>query len=289
MILSSGVRTSFVFLLGALTVAGPLRVSAQAPGSAGTDSLAVLRGVVLQPGQAGPLPEAEVRLSAVDFELRRVTTADGAGRFHFDSLPPGPYHMQVEHLGYKPLVRELALSEGSGLDVRVRMALEVLPMEPIMVVTEALSHLERVGFYERSARGSGHFFTRAEIEERGVARISDLLAPIPGLQVLRGRGGRVGGLRGRRGCEPTFYLNGGRMLTTANLDEFLAPGDIAGLEVYPRAVGPPGYPGDGCGTLLVWTEAETVEDGSPGGLFSMGWKKLLLPLAVLTWMGFQIF
>ena len=59
-------------------------------------------------------------------------------------------------------------------------------------------------------------------------------------------------------CEPAIYINGQWMngLTSGDLDGFIRPTEIAGIEVYMAGQVPTQFqPGlGGCGSLVFWTK-----------------------------------
>jgi len=81
------------------------------PAFAGTGTI---EGVVLDQ-QGSPAPGAAVTL----VELRRHATADENGRFRFEDVPPGHYHVQVESTRSGGAVAEIDLADGATSAVTV--------------------------------------------------------------------------------------------------------------------------------------------------------------------------
>jgi hypothetical protein len=123
------------------------------------------------------------------------------------------------------------------------------------------------GFFERRQRGFGHFITKQEIEQWHPRVLSEVFHHIPGIQVVpttRGFGHKLSILRAGSSliasdsCVPAVYLDGmllrGNKDDDGNIDWFVAPQDVAGIEVYVGpATAPPQFPDRGCGSVVIWT------------------------------------
>jgi hypothetical protein len=132
----------------------------------------------------------------------------------------------------------------------------VIPIDPITVVVRSLV-LERVGFYDRRGRSSGHFVSRQQIDDQHPLVSSEILRRIPGVRLLRGRNGLTA--IARANCPFRFVIDGVRTGPDYTID-LIPTMDIEGLEIY---LGPSQVPGEfsglgsdiggTCGVIVVWT------------------------------------
>ena len=108
-------------------------------------------------------------------------------------------------------------------------------------------------------RGEGHYITREEIESRNTSRLTDVVRNVPGIRIMRTRGGNgvrfVSAASMRLNCAPMIWLDGQRA-PGMELDEITAS-DIEGIELYS---GPSQTPlrfsqnqQSTCGTIVIWT------------------------------------
>lgn len=227
------------------TLAAPLVVLVHGPH-------ALLEGRVLDAQTSRPVADAEVRLERV----AGAQITDPEGVFRFGRVPPGEYEVQVRHLGFRTVADTLEVDMSTTVEATIRVAPDVIPLEPISVVVRSLV-LERSGFYEREDRGSGHFVTRQQIQDLQPLQSSEMLRRVPGVRLQRTRDGLVA--LGRANCPFRFVIDGAR--TSAGFTIDLVPiGDIEGLEIY---LGPSQVPGEfsgfssdvngTCGVIVVWT------------------------------------
>lgn len=244
----------------------------------------IIGGVRIRPGHR-PLARAAVSLSSLDdADATWQRLSDREGRFAFPNLAAGTYRLVVEHVAFKEVERHVLLGAGDRLQVQIDMALDALELEPVVVVSQRRSVLERVGFHERQLGSTGHFLTAEDIQRRGVRRMSDLFRSVPGFQVHGGMGDQGHRLTGRGGCQPTLYVNGGRAVSSRDIDLFLSVEDLAGVEAYPGALAPGRYAGDRCGTILVWTEAQMDSGEEP-----LTWARGLAGAGLVLLWALQIF
>ncbi|MFG1691427.1 carboxypeptidase regulatory-like domain-containing protein [Gemmatimonadota bacterium] len=215
-----------------------LLFAAQAP-AAGQ----ILRGQVVDEDRS-PVSSAEVSLMSETGEVLRGVESDGEGNFRFEEVSSGSYLLRVVRLGYESMTTQPVLvEEGSTVEVELRVAVDAIPLEPLVVrqrsQTRRLDPLIQ-GFYERRETGIGHFIAREEIEERQASRLSDLLREVPGVWKFS--------------CRPSIWLDG--MLVRLVLDEVASPHEVEGIEIYLHAGEIPARynpTGSMCGVILIWT------------------------------------
>jgi hypothetical protein len=108
----------------------------------------------------------------------------------------------------------------------------------------------------------GYFITPEDLEFRKPNLILNMAEAVPAVlvehNILYPRGDK---LRGQGGCLMAVYLDGirvaGKMTGVDDLvNELVLPQHVAGMEIYPRAVGaPPKYQSSNlCGVVLIWTK-----------------------------------
>jgi len=140
-------------------------------------------------------------------------------------------------------------------------------LDPVLVTARANYALDKNGFTARQRTGWGKYFTREDIAKRKPYQVSDLLREVPGIRVVRGIAGAsiqdngaseryiLGGGRGG-GCT-RVWVDGfeWRMVDAGDIDTFVQPSDVIGLEVYKAHEAPVQYRGvdDNCVTILMWT------------------------------------
>jgi hypothetical protein len=136
------------------------------------------------------------------------------------------------------------------------------------------------------AAGIGRSLVRAEIAQREVLEISELLATIPDIIVAgppRARTVRFAGGADDTVCEPLIFVNG-RPLAAAAIDLAGTPLIVDAVELYHGAVeSPPEFEDpDGCGVVLIWTRSD-VADARP-----MKWRRAVVYIA-MTAVGVVLF
>lgn len=211
--------------------------------------------------------------------------SDGGGRFTLDDVRAGSRTLRVQHVAYGDTEARFLMPDDGTLEVQVRLDPAVLPVEPIEVVIVGVrSHrLEMAGFFDRrdwnERLGLGHYVTRADVEARGPARVSHMLAEIPRLDIVRANcfsarcgfpvmaasSATCGQLRqvgGEYVIGASVYIDGRRMRVATGgavtgVDDFVMPGDVAGIEVYTGVGDLPGEFADvnaqRCGAVVIWT------------------------------------
>lgn len=244
-----------------------------------------LAGRVLDRETMRPVVGAAIALDDGEY----VELSDEAGRFLLAELHPGVGVLRIRHLAYGENETSIQIPSDGTVEIEVRLAPEALPVEPIAVTVLGMQSfkLDVSGFYSRrdwnERLGLGHYLTRRDIEDRGAARVSHILSEIPRVGLLDGGCGsgrcdvpvvtsaggdcrRVKDTGGELMVGASLYLDGVRMPTVSGrgneflisgIDEFVVPGDIAGIEVYTGAGDLPGefadFNAQRCGAVVIWT------------------------------------
>lgn len=216
-----------------------------------------IRGRVLEHETDRPLPGALVSLTPglAGEEGRKAQPSGDDGEFLFLQVPPGSYRLEVVLLGYHDLVDTLVVDPGSELALTLPLSASPVRLEPLVVVTIRQPG-PMIGFEMRRQTANGFFMTREEIEATASHQFTDLLRRVPGARIVpTGFGSRV---YFRTGCVPDLWVDGTLANTTPNIDSFLRPEQIAGIEVYRGADLPIEFGSNLCGAIVVWTR-----DGRP--------------------------
>ena len=245
MLLRRVVIPGCLLAIGSATVA-----AAQAPAAA--KSGYSVSGVIRGTGD-DPIPDAQISLSREGRAATLFRTGPG-GRYGFASVAPGRVRLSVRRLGYRAAT--LAIDVGPTMDsAPFDFHLEETPSDVADVIVEgAKGHLDE--FYNHRANNNfAKFFDGKEIEKHHPTFLSELLRTVPGASLYASE--RTGNRVMLRDCKPMVWLDGMRA-QGAELDEVVAPMDVAGLEVYPSSAGlPPQYQDRNnrmCGAIVVWTK-----------------------------------
>src|SRR3954462_15561115 len=86
--------------------------------SAACFAQASFTGTIEDPSGAG-IPNAAVRIVSASNGQARAAVADPQGRFRFDGLPPGTYHLRVDHPQFAVTMKIVTLSVGQALDYQL--------------------------------------------------------------------------------------------------------------------------------------------------------------------------
>lgn len=188
---------------------------------------------------------------------------DDSGRFHAE-LPPGTHEVDIRRLGYQPRTFKIILAP-DVLEAKLRVALSQVPVElPEVVVQPERTKLvfgDRRGFYRRQRLGFGHFITRTDIELRLPQVLSDVLRPLPGVEIYQSgmEDARIRMKERLASCgreEGPLIIVDGIETRTFSLDALVPVQFVEAVEVYTSPVNVPAElnrPGAGCGVIVVWT------------------------------------
>jgi hypothetical protein len=216
---------------------------------------------------------------------------DDSGRFRVEIPHRDRITFDVRRVGFMP--SRMTLLAGGDTAIAVLLLPSVQQVTGVSVTAPAMRPAALDGFERRMGErrrgaGTGHFITAADIEKMGVYRTTQALQNLPSITVRRvtldgrylifGRTG-VGGE-----CPATVFLDGIRLGGTDGpiqrrsvrstnrdvasrdggtaIDEYTTPQEIAGIEVYPRALlAPPQFQppvadsrAAHCAIVVVWTK-----------------------------------
>lgn len=210
-------------------------------------------GIVVAASNGQPL--AGARVGIVDGPQ---TVSNRDGEWTLVDAPAGSRMLEVLALGYYPERRRVDVIS-SAPPVRVALSTLRAVLDTVKVTASRLSELNLQGFRERQRTAAGHFFTPDDIARRRPLETSDLFRTVPGMHVDRNNFDASGFLmRGAYGwCSPGIYLDGSYMhdLAADDIDDFVHPHEVAGIEIYSDATAPAPYQRmDGCGSVVIWTK-----------------------------------
>lgn len=221
----------------------------------------VVRGRLVDAQSERPVQGATVRLvpDRAGVETREVVT-DSGGAFRFRAPEPGTYRVAAERVGYARSTSEpMRMAYADSLQVVQRISATAVVLEPLEVVARERRFSRRLeGYFRRLDRGvpGAVFRTREDVDRMRPIHATDLLATTRGLH-LRPRRGRGYVVLGRGDCLPKVYLDGMR-IEAWEVDDWVVPTDLEGIEVYPYGdLAPPEYGAltGGCAVVLLWTRS----------------------------------
>jgi hypothetical protein len=242
---------------GRLIAGSLLCFSVTAGAQAGTLGLGGISGTVRDStGQA--IMGAQITIPGSQL----VAETDDSGRFALGKIRPGMLALRFRRLGYQPDTVELLVLAGKTVPLEVTVSRLSVALTPVVITGRTDMTGWRAGFYQRRNVGTGHFFTKEDIEKRNPSSMSDMFRMIPGVTVQPSRGMIRNQLRfrgARGGCAPLTWLDGAP-LSSGEFDiDALSPGSIEAFEVYTGTIVPPRFsvaPGIGprtCGAIVLWS------------------------------------
>ncbi len=233
-----------------------------------------LRGTVVAAKDGRPLAGAQVGIVGGP-QVR----ANARGEWTLTDAPSGTRTVEARAVGFYPQ-REIVDVVDGAADVHIAMPTLSSVLETMRVVSARNRQGTLRAFQERSRTGVGRFLNAQDIARHQPMTTSELFYIVPGVYVevdpdttsLFAVGTRTTGddvaislgamivMRGTftHRCIPAIYFNGMAMinLTTRDIDSFMRPEEIAGIEVYTAEQAPAQFtnPVRGCGSIVFWTK-----------------------------------
>jgi hypothetical protein len=238
-----------------------LAIAAPNPSGAVTG---MVRGTVLA---LDDKPIEGARVEAPMWGVFAVSKRDGS--FNLDRIPTGTQLLIIRHVGYEPTRASINVTSRQPIDINVVLGPRVNLLDPVLVTARRNYALERDGFLARQKSGWGTYFTAEDIQKRNPQYISDMLRTVNGISVVHSTGGTVirderkirssilGG--GRSGCV-RLWVDGSewRIVDPGDLDSFVSPSEVTGLEVYRSGSAPAQFRGvEECVVILIWTQMQS--------------------------------
>ncbi len=188
------------------------------------------------------------------------TRTNQRGEWALVDAPAGTRMLEVRAVGYYPERRPVNAVAGAP-PVRVALSTLRAVLDTVKIVAARVRGRDIRGFLDRSRSGMGRYLTEETISRRGALVTSDLFRSVAGLQVeLSPLGDTQITMRSHFGddCMPNFFLDGQHMknLSADDINGFVDPKHIAGIEVYAGTEVPPQFQHglSGCGSIVIWTK-----------------------------------
>lgn len=200
--------------------------------------------------------------------LEAVT--NDSGHFDLSGLPAGTQTVETRLVGYYPDERMVNLLVGQTVPVRIALSTLKSVLDTVKVTAARLYDRNQQEFENRRrSSGTGTFIDAAQIERMHSFTIVDILRRAPLLNVaaattsygrstyrVRSRG--VSTLIGAGGsCLPAVWVDHMPVALfddLAELDAFVRPEEISGVEVYRAGLAPPQFHSlTGCASIVIWT------------------------------------
>ena len=204
-----------------------------------------ISGVVTATAGGRPLPGAVVSISG-GAEAR----ANEKGEWTIEDAPSGTRMLEVRSIGFYPERRQVDVITNAP-NVNVALLTFKAVLDTVRIIAGRVDP-DKLGFQQRRRSGMGRFITPEDLRTHPVINTTDLFRRIPGVYLdsaIMMRGAFE--LR----CQAAIYIDGQHMsfLTAEDIDSWVPPKDIAGIEVYTNQVPPQFSPGlNGCGSIVIW-------------------------------------
>lgn len=212
---------------------------------------ATIRGRVTSEGR--PVYNARVRAGAEE----RFAYTDSSGAFRLGGVPAGTQTVDVRALGYAPHAAPMSLRPDAETEMNVELTTVKRVMDTIRVIGQRVYSIDAIGFERRRKAGWGGVFIDGDAtRRRGLYSVMQLLHELPSVRVQQtGLERTVVFSRMGSECTPAFFLNGIRMPSDllGELDLFVRPDELEGMEVYRGHTPAEFFTTDGCGAVVVWT------------------------------------
>jgi Carboxypeptidase regulatory-like domain len=198
----------------------------------------------------------------------QVSIADGPqtrtnerGEWTLLDAPAGTRMLEVRALGYYP-DRRLVNVVGGAAPIHVALSTLKAVLDTVKITATRLRNgQDDTGFQQRRRMGIGHYITPADVMKFPAVVTSDLFRMVPGVRFgYDDMGQKYIQVRGafETWCNPAIFLNGHNMsfLTTEDIDAWVHPNEVAGIEIYSEATAPAEFQVGlrGCGSIVIWTK-----------------------------------
>lgn len=226
-------------------------------------SAQVLGGRVMDKTSNEPIPEAVVEVLNANGRSVQRSRTDRDGFFVFELRETGEVRLRTSRVGYQTVTSDaVAVERRQTVQVEIHISTGEVTLEPLRVTARTQpprsGFLEREGFYDRERGAFGLFLTPYELSQRTVMQASEYFRGLPGVSLTPTGGSRyrINMTRSGGSCPPRILLDG-NPVADSDVDEFVEPQDISGIEVYR---GPSEIPGrwmgqrSACGLIVIWTK-----------------------------------
>ena len=218
-----------------------------------------LSGTVVTPA-GRPVAGAQVRI-----HNGPETRANDVGAWTLVDAPLGTRMLEVRAISYYPDRRAVEIVAGA-VPVRVTLSTLEAVLDTVRIAASRIPNRDRSGFEARRRVGMGRFLTAEDVATRSPVVTSDLFRAMPGVRVEMRSNDlerwitmRSATAAGR--CSPALYVDGAHIpmlpegLTANDIDRWVDPREIAGIELYVDMVPPQFQPAaSSCGSIVIWTK-----------------------------------
>jgi hypothetical protein len=195
------------------------------------------------------------------------------GTFVIDSVRSGTRTIEVRAIGFAPATIIAQIIEGDATDIRI--ALEKVVLLPAVEAKAEMVFSRNMVEFERHSRTSigGRFIRPMASEGKQYQDLVSMIRALPGIEVTSRDGNWTALMKGTAtylkagtsNCAPLLVLDGRRtLLNFDDLQRFIRPEQILGVEVYSRWVEVPHEYMDimnqPCGAIAVWTKPPAVRE-----------------------------
>ncbi|MEP6781819.1 MAG: carboxypeptidase regulatory-like domain-containing protein [Gemmatimonadaceae bacterium] len=212
------------------------------------------------------LPVSNARVSIVDGPQ---TITNERGEWTLRNIASGTRTLDVRALGHYPDHRAIDVINDAPT-VRVELTTLKAVLAEVKITATRLGSRNYVEFEERrKSAGMGRFLTAADIAKRNPFSASEIFRNFPGVY-YEGRDTTIVQMRGvfADRCSPAIFVNGHMVqggssenatvsgMSAADIDMFVKPSEIVGVEVYQTGQVPGQFlvPLSGCGSIVFWTK-----------------------------------
>lgn len=214
-----------------------------------------ISGTVTAAVGGNPIANASVRIT----DGPQTRTSD-SGEWTIANAPGGTRMLETRAIGFYPVSRHVDVVPGAA-PVRVALSTMQAVLDTVRITAERLADRNMSGFSGRKRNGMGTYFTAEDIARRRPLVTTDILQMVTGIRIERDSLGEAQlTMRGMstESCTPALYIDDRYIqnFTADDIDNYVKPKRIMGMEVYTHGSTPPQFePGlSGCGAIVIWTK-----------------------------------
>ncbi len=191
------------------------------------------------------------------------TRADDRGAFTLTGVPTGTRMLDVRAVAYAPQSLPVDVTEGAA-PVRITLVSLKSVLDTVKVRGNLSLYRSQQEFLKRKQHsGAGRFITEEDIAKRNPVAAADLFRTMTG--IMFARDDNQNDILVQRSissfsnpyCRVAVFVNGTSLRdpTVDDLNGYLRPGQILGIEIYDGGTAPPEFSKrNGCGSVVIWTK-----------------------------------
>ena len=185
------------------------------------------------------------------------TRTNDRGEWTISNAPGGTRTLEVRALGFYPSRSNVNVVSAAP-PIRVTLSTLKAVLDTVRIIASRLpGGADGGGFARRQRMGIGHFVSAADMRRFPVIVTSDVFRRVPGVRSDY-KSSRIL-LRGafEPWCEAAIFVDGHYFpsFSAEDIDDFVPPDRVAGIEVYTESNAPPQFQVglSGCGSIVIWT------------------------------------